>query len=1074
MVSGKSWIFRASKIEKLFEYLLQNLRKELVSDAFTPLTILVGSRGMKEWLSQRLAEELGIFMNVNVEYLERGLRQALTGAYKKPISPEWSISLLAWGLLRLWHKAECPKLFSSIISGVVRPSDVVDANQLAAFFYLAELLDRLSTYRPNCLVSSPEECCPKDAACASTDSEQLVSLITLWRELEKLLGAGHLLHLVNSPSSDSLFSPLRLHVFGFVSVAPLYLQAAQRLASTGSLQMYLLAPVGDASPPEAQLLSRSSYTFQKHLEKEHPDSLISSDALPSTESGNMLKRLQAYLAGEMSHVEAELLSADDSLEVHSCAGPLRQVEVIKDRLLELFRRHPDLQPRDILVASSKPQTYGPLIEAVFSRPEAINASGESTGALPVRLNEKAPLQSTLLLEVLKKLLGFSRRRLTARSVFELLELEPVRENFFAGVDLNLLRELILQASFFWGADAADRKAEGVIPDESGTVEFSLARLAGGLAAGEEDRLLQCGSKILAPVWPLHGEEARVFGALAHFLRLLVRAVVDLRRSDGLSTLEWREWLRDYLYRLCKWPEEERIYWFEELNDMLDAADAAGFGGRLSAQALQFLVEEKMDAGRQGGALWRQAICVSSLQAARGVPYKVICLLGQEDTPQPAHRMPFLESGSAWADGDSQAEQLQIFLDAVFSARHSLIITYCGKDPATGQEGFPSAPLRLLLESAAKINQKSFAQRSRSHSCQPHEELHGTYNVWAAEVAQELGQEVENPPALFLKRDGSVIELPPIEPAEISAEELAAFFTHPARTFLQKRLGIRLEDDPGLLPEREPLELNNLQRWKVKDDLLEAMLQATAGGEKTDRHETARRLGEVLIARGELPPGAFGKQLLDEYLQEISLLFTEENLRLLSRLRARPIDIALELPQLSNKAIRIVARPEPVEGTSHLFLLFSDEAEKPKNLIWAWVYLLTLAVAEKGKAQAQLVGIKDGKAKSARLQVSTAGFAQECLSRLVQAYLVGMRRPLALPLKAAWALVKGKHPDKEYFGQYGDRDRYWDILFPGSSPLECEEFQSLARSLYQPLHENFERVDDKKKADRKKNQPGREK
>ena len=58
---------------------------------------------------------------------------------------------------------------------------------------------------------------------------------------------------------------------------------------------------------------------------------------------------------------------DRSIEIHSCHSPMREVEVLYDRLLALFDHDRKLQPRDILVMTPDIDTYAPLIEAVFDR-----------------------------------------------------------------------------------------------------------------------------------------------------------------------------------------------------------------------------------------------------------------------------------------------------------------------------------------------------------------------------------------------------------------------------------------------------------------------------------------------------------------------------------------------------------------------------------------------------------------------------------------------------------------------------------------------------------------------------------
>ena len=51
------------------------------------------------------------------------------------------------------------------------------------------------------------------------------------------------------------------------------------------------------------------------------------------------------------------------------------MEVLKDQILDLLERHPDLEPQDIAVLSTDPNTYGPLIQAVLA-PELFVAAAD--------------------------------------------------------------------------------------------------------------------------------------------------------------------------------------------------------------------------------------------------------------------------------------------------------------------------------------------------------------------------------------------------------------------------------------------------------------------------------------------------------------------------------------------------------------------------------------------------------------------------------------------------------------------------------------------------------------------------
>src|SRR5690606_20369378 len=65
------------------------------------------------------------------------------------------------------------------------------------------------------------------------------------------------------------------------------------------------------------------------------------------------------------HAHRRLAPDDRSVQVHSCHGLTRQVEVLRTVLLELLDRDPTLQPRDVVVMTPDVDAVAPLVGAVF-------------------------------------------------------------------------------------------------------------------------------------------------------------------------------------------------------------------------------------------------------------------------------------------------------------------------------------------------------------------------------------------------------------------------------------------------------------------------------------------------------------------------------------------------------------------------------------------------------------------------------------------------------------------------------------------------------------------------------------
>jgi exodeoxyribonuclease V gamma subunit len=89
-----------------------------------------------------------------------------------------------------------------------------------------------------------------------------------------------------------------------------------------------------------------------------------SEAAPTTRLQGVqesIRRFDPKLIGE----HAADARADASLRVHACHTRLRELEVLRDALLDARSARPDLKPSDIVVMMPDIHAYLPLIPAVF-------------------------------------------------------------------------------------------------------------------------------------------------------------------------------------------------------------------------------------------------------------------------------------------------------------------------------------------------------------------------------------------------------------------------------------------------------------------------------------------------------------------------------------------------------------------------------------------------------------------------------------------------------------------------------------------------------------------------------------
>ena len=148
-----------------------------------------------------------------------------------------------------------------------------------------------------------------------------------------------------------------------------------------------------------------------------------------------------------------MLADDDrSIQVHSCHGSARQVEVLREVLLGLLADDATLEPRDILVMCPDIETYAPLFVASFGLGD-MTPGAHPAHSLRIRLADRALTQTNQLLGVAAQLLTLAGGRATASAVLNVAQAPPVRTQFgFTDDDLDAITDWVRESGVRWGLD----------------------------------------------------------------------------------------------------------------------------------------------------------------------------------------------------------------------------------------------------------------------------------------------------------------------------------------------------------------------------------------------------------------------------------------------------------------------------------------------------------------------------------------------------------------------------------------------------------------------------------------------
>ncbi|MBI1906180.1 MAG: exodeoxyribonuclease V subunit gamma [Rhodocyclales bacterium] len=708
---------------------------------------------------------------------------------------------------------------------------------------------------------------------------------------------------------------------------------------------------------------------------------------------------------------------DDSIRFHVAHGPQREVEVLHDQLLAAFNADPTLRPRDVIVMVPDIDAYAPHIQAVFGLLDR-----HDPRFIPFNLADQGRRQVDPLVHAIELLLALPRSRVSAGNVLDLLEVPALRARFgVAEDDLPQLHRWIRGANVRWGLHAEHRASLGLPRDEhdaaQNTWAFGLRRMLLGYATGHDAGPWQ----EIEPYGEPGGLGAAALGPLVLLLERLEAAWRALATPAPVGV--WCERLRALLADFFVAADGDDAWTLLQLDGALqhwlEASDEAGLSEALPLSVvgehwLSCLDERGLSQRFFGGA-----VTFATLMPMRAIPFRQVCLLGMNDGDFPRTRiaMDFDLMGGDYRPGDRsrREDDRYLFLEALLSARERLYISWVGRSIHDNSPRPPSVlvgQLRDHIEAgwrrvdddgagagllAALTVEHRLQPFSRDYfPVEPERSPLFTYaREWRAAVSEDA--------------PGGDAVLPPLRREEpLSLAELIDFVKDPVRAFFRQRLGVRFEADDPASEDAEPFVLDGLENWALQDELIQA--QATALLEQGD---VARARADCLARirrRGELAAGGVGEvmgQILLEPMDELFQRYAEalarwperaardEELRHAIDVDGAAVGVADWLGGVRSNAHG--ARGRVVLESSNLV---KDKKYREDKLIGHWITHLAAHLAG-GPLTSEIVS----KVGAVTLHPLALAEAEAHLTTLLRAWHEGMRRPLPLAVRTAFAWLK---------------------------------------------------------------------
>ncbi|MGD8541544.1 MAG: exodeoxyribonuclease V subunit gamma [Desulfobacteraceae bacterium] len=1063
-------IFVSNRLEVLVRQLAREISRPPGSTAaavLRPETIVIQSRGMERWLALELSRHLGICAHCVFPFPNAFLQELFSRLLPdKPAESLFEREAMAFGIMQ-----RLPEFSSRPGCEHLRRYLAEDLTQIKRYqlaVKIADTFDQYLVFRPD-LIFAWE---------AGRDDHWQAAL---WRELaagrEGCHRAGlqrQLLEKIrraDAPAAGEL--PARVSVFGLSHLPPAYLETFAALGALIPVNLFLMNPCREfwaeirspreqvritrrsaaELPPEALYLESGNrllaamgsmgraffsliQTFEahwhEHFQAPRGDNLLArvqDDILSLTEGG---RAAQSRLQG----------APDGSIEIHVCHSPMREVEVLHDNLLKLLDADQTLGPGDILVMAPDIEAYAPLVQAVFD--------GQTDPALriPFSIADRSLRRESRVVDGFLALLDLTGSRFEINRVLGLLACEPIRRRFgLEEADLALIGRWAREAAVRWGRDARDRTRHGLPRIAANSWEAGLQRLLLGYALpGRGRRLFQ---EIL-PYDLVEGSAAGVLGRFVAFAETLFEVVQRLEDRRSLSA--WATELGE-VFEIFFALDDPLAIEAQQLRSAFAALarheSAAGCREALPLTVVRAALEGQVDSTVFGGGFIAGGVTFCAMLPMRSIPLKIICLLGMNadafprDSRQPGFDLMAREPRAG--DRCRRDDDRYLFLEALLSARQKLIISYLGQSL---QDNSPQPPSVLVAELQDYLDDvcgvASGALETR-HRLQAFSEDYFRPGSGLSSYSREDFEAVRMRaraavPAPFWNEPLPAADL---NDGRLALADLCAFWSHPARFLLQRRLGVFFDPDPALPEEREPFVLNALEKYLILQELIQDRL---AGGQPGD-------LLKALSAAGRLPHGNVGRVAFHE-LQAEAEVFCH---RLQQAGSGRPLPPATV--ELALAGVHLHGQIGEIFERGQVRLRFGRI--KARDLMVSWLQHLLLCHPQVafGNRAGLLVG------RDSAVQFGVPAAAEDLLQELLQLFFQGISAPLAFFPETALAyararLVRGKShaaaaeaAERVWHGNDfspgESADPYLERIFGDTRPLESGFFK-LAETVLGPL------------------------
>lgn len=779
--------------------------------------VIVQTEGLQKWLIRETASRNKIFANYEFSSPDTFIGKVNQLAINYG-NNYFSTESMKWKVFSYLNDPSFIALFPFV--SCYYDKDDIKRIQLAG--KIADLFDQYQVYRPKVIEAWNENTVV--ALFADKDfAKQEAWQRWLWQKLKSAsMGRYDQLQLkralLQKLASDEFQAQLKkhyphIHLFGIAVLSDYHHEIYQKLASIVDVSVYLTSPskgnnwYQDVSSNQGNELLGSCKGLMVNLHQSLPMEHAESHFLDAPDHSLLSTIQRDIFNNQHKGIQCfDTSKKEASLHIASSYTPVREVEALYNYLLNEFEKNTQMKGSEVSVQMTDVNLYAPLIKAVFD-----NAPKK----IPYMICDQSYSEGDSLIKALELFVNLHCANFKAEDVLQLFDFKAVRKRFDI-TDVELVREIITDANIRFGID-------GDIEDDTYLLSWrhGIKKLVLGYAIKGGGEYLM-GDTELFPCDSLEGTDALCIFKVKAFADTVFNLYEQGQGEKSIA--EWKDYLLNQvfpnLFELDEIYDEERDYIYKKLENLssitIDMDELVSF--RVFQEGLMNLLNSETISSVYTSGL----VTFSSMMTVRSMPFKHIAVLGLNSDVFPRQQkalgFDLMAIQPMVNDRNMKDNDKHLFLEILLSAKEKLYLSYIGSSIKDNSEIPPS----LLIEELEDYiitgtgNKKWFEDQIKyKHPLHASSTLYfegGKFFTYLGQVPEGDTREVvaseEAKECVSLVFD------------DINLNDLISFYKDPFKWYYNKTLRIYYSDEAVLLPEEEPFELDHLQLWSLKNELVQ--------------------------------------------------------------------------------------------------------------------------------------------------------------------------------------------------------------------------------------------------------------